>query len=199
LNLAEQYIDDVLSGRVLTGELIKLACQRHVDDYARQSDKDFPFYFDEEAALRAMNFISIQKHAKGKLRGKKFTLQGWQAVPIWCVYGWKRKSNNFRRYRTVYIKVARKNGKTEYAAAIGNYGFIADGEMDPEIYWVATKKDQAKIGWQRQKLMIELLQQESPGLKKYCKTAAHRVYTYEGDGFVSYLGQDSNTEDGYGS
>ena len=197
MNLAEQYIQDVLNGDIVVGESIHQACQKHITDLSRQNDEDFPFYFDADAGQRAIDFVSLQKHAKGKLRGKPFTLQGWQAVPLWCVFGWKRKDDDLRRYRTLYVKVARKNGKTEYAAAIGNYGFIADGEMDPEVYWVATKKDQARIGWKRQKLMIELLQADSPALASYCKTAAHRVSTKEGDGFVSYLGKDSNTEDGH--
>lgn len=196
MNIAEQYISDAISGKVVVGESIKLACQNHLDDLDRQDDDDFPFYFDEDAAEKAVHFMTLQKHAKGVMRGKPFTLQGWQAAPVWCVFGWKRKDNDLRRYRKLYIKVARKNGKTEYASAIGNYGFFGEGEIDPEVYWVATKKDQAKIGWKRQKLMIGLLQKDSPQLRQYCKLAAHRVYTYEGDGFVAYLGQDSDTEDG---
>lgn len=197
MKIATDYIDGVVSGDILTNDIIRQVCRRHIDDMESQSDDTFPYYFDSDSATKAIKFVQLQKHAKGAMRGKPFDLQGWQAAPLWCVYGWKRKDNGLRRYRTAYIKVARKNGKTEYAAAIGNYGFFADNEKDPEVCWVATKKDQAKIGWQRQKLMIQELQRMSPYIRSLCTTAAHRVYTKEGDGFVSYLGRDSKTEDGH--
>lgn len=196
MNLAKQYISDVISGNIVVGEFIRLASERHLSDLAKQDDEDFPYYFDEESAEKPIKYFGILKHAKGRWGGEKFQLLPWQAFPMWCVYGWKRKDNNLRRYRKVYIKVARKNGKTELMSGIGNYGFTADREKDPEIYWVATKKDQAKIGWTRQKTQIELLRSDSTRIRDYCDTLTYSIFTKKGDGFVSYLGKDSKTEDG---
>jgi phage terminase large subunit-like protein len=120
----------------------------------------------------------------------------WQAFATYCAYGWVRKSDRKRRFNKIYIKVARKNAKTEYLAGIGKIGFIFDGEQDPEIYWFATKKDQAKIGWDRQKEMLKQLRKDSKLATKYCDVSTYRMYTKVGNGFVNYLGQDSDTEDG---
>ena len=42
-----------------------------------------------------------------------------------------------RKYRTVFIEVPRKNGKTTLCAAIGIYMLFADRERGAEIYAAA--------------------------------------------------------------
>ncbi len=197
MNLAEQYIQDVLGNKVVVGEYIRLAVKRHINDLDRQDNEDFPYYFDEIEAGKPLRFFAkMLKHAKGRWAGEGFDLLGWQAFLLWAVYGWKRKEDDLRRFRKVYIKVARKNGKTELMAGIGNYGFIADNEKDAEIYWVATKKDQAKIGWQRQKTQVQSMRSQSKAIAERIATLTHRIFTKKGNGFVAYLGKDSDTEDG---
>lgn len=196
MSKAKQYIDDVMSGKIVTGKYIKLAVQRHLEDIERSKSPDFPYVFDEKLAQWYVDRFKFFKHGKGKWRGKPFDLMPWQAFATWVPYGWVRKSDRKRRFSKIYIKVARKNAKTEYLAGIGKIGFIFDGEQDPEIYWFATKKDQAKIGWDRQKELLKQLRSDSKTIARYCDVSTYRMYTKQGNGFVNYLGQDSDTEDG---
>lgn len=200
MNLAEKYIDDVLNGRIVTGKDIYLQCERHVNDLKQQKKKVFSYYFDEEAAEQVIKFAAVSFFGKGRLSGQHFKLEGWQAALLWQVYGWKRKDTHTRKYKQVYVKVARKNGKTEFLSLIGNYGFTNEAfkgpEKDPEIYWAATKKDQAKYGWSVQKSQLGHLSKYSPKVGNYCKILTHNIDTTKGTGFVRYLGKDSKTEDG---
>ena len=196
MNLAQQYISDVLGGNITVSNRIVQAVQRHENDLERSKTKEYSYRFDEVLAARYLNLFRVFKYGKGKWRGKSYQLTPWQAFAVWGAYGWIRKTDGKRRFNKIYIKVARKNGKTEFLGCIANIGFALDGEQDPEIYWFATKKDQAKIGWDRQKQMLLQLRKDSKAIAKYCDTATYRIYTKTGQGFASYLGQDSDTEDG---
>ena len=58
-------------------------------------------------------------------------------------FGWLRKANGKRRFRTFYWEIPRKNGKSLLAGGIGNYMFTADGEFGAEVYSGATTEKQA--------------------------------------------------------
>lgn len=196
LKKAKKYMAAVESGDVVTSKWVLLAVKRHFSDLERSQTADFDYFFDEKASQRVLAVFSLFRHGKGKWRGNPFNLMPWQAFILYVVYGWKRKSDKKRRFRTIYIKVARKNAKTEFLAGIGNIGFYLEQEKDPEIYWFATKKDQAKIGWDRQKEMVLQFRNDSRAFEDFCDTSKYRIYTKIGTGFVSYLGADSDTEDG---
>lgn len=102
--------------------------------------------WDEEAASRAVAFFSLLKHWKGEWAGEPFRLEPWQDHGVIApLFGWKRKEDGLRRFRTAYCELPRKNGKTTLAAGIGLQGLIADGEPGAEVYAAATKRDQACI------------------------------------------------------
>ncbi len=77
------------------------------------------------------------------------------------------------------LVVGRKNGKSTLAAAIGLYMQMADGEPGPEVYAVATKKDQAKIIWLEAKRMVR----KSPSLRKRMKTLVAEINSDFNDSF----------------
>lgn len=200
MNIAEQYIEDVLSKKIVTGQDIYLQCLRHKDHLAKQKDTSFPFYFDVESATRILKFAGLSLFGKGRFSGQPFELAPWQAALLWQVYGWKYKKTDYRKYRQVYTKVARKNGKTEFMGLVGNYGFTLEGfsspERDPDIFWAATKKDQARIGWKIQKQQLKYLRKKSSKIAKYAKILTHEILTQNGSGSVAYMGKDSDKEDG---
>jgi phage terminase large subunit-like protein len=121
----------------------------------------------------------------------------WQAAILYLAYGWRRKKDHKRRFVKVYIKVARGNAKTEFLAGVGNIGFFFESEKDPQIYWVATKKAQAAIGFGRQKTMAQRLRRDYVEVAEMCDTSVARIYETKGVGYVTYLGKDSKTEDGF--
>ena len=137
------YVENVKNGSITASKWVKLAVERHLRDLERSKTKKFDYFFDESTAAHILKVFGVFRHGKGKWRGNSFDLMPWQAFILYCVYGWKRKSDKKRRFRTVYIKVARKNAKTEFLAGVGTIGFLLDAEQDPEVYWFATKKDQA--------------------------------------------------------
>ncbi|GAF77907.1 unnamed protein product, partial [marine sediment metagenome] len=140
---AEQYVNDVLAGRIVACKLVRQACQRHVDDLARGYKRGI--CFDPDEGDRAIQFFRHLKHSKGKWAGEEFVLEGWQQFILWSLFGWMRDDTGKRRFREGYIEVARKNGKSTMLAGIGLFGLLADRESGAEIYTLGTKLDQARI------------------------------------------------------
>lgn len=149
--------------------------------------------YDSEKANHAIEFIeNYCKHSKGKMGGKPFILELWQKALIAATFGTVHKIDRTRKYQEVILIVARKNGKSTLAAAIGLYLQIADGEPGAEIYAVATKKDQAKIIWLEAKRMVK----KSKVLNKRMKTLIAEIVAESNDSSFRPLGRDSDTLDG---
>lgn len=134
------YALSVVNGEVTAGEWIKKACIRYLNWFERDD-----IYFDTDAADRVVNFIQKLKHFTGKHNGNNFILQPWQEWIIYSIFGWKRKDNDKRVIKNVYISISRKNGKSALAAAIALYCLVADGESNAEIELVANNRKQASI------------------------------------------------------
>jgi phage terminase large subunit-like protein len=194
---AETYMKQVQEGSVIVGKWIKKAVQRHHFDLKAAKRRDFPYFFSPTHAAQAIEAFELQRLAFGQHTDEPFVLMPWQAWILYMAYGWRKKSDKTRRFVKVYIKVARGNAKTEFLAGVGNIGFFFESEKDPQIYWVATKKDQAKIGFGRQKTMAQRLRRDYVEIAEMCDTSVARIYETKGVGYVSYLGKDSKTEDGF--
>lgn len=108
---------------------------------------DSSFYFDEGAAQLAVEFFrEVLVHVKGEKAGHPFELDPWQADRIIRpLFGWKRKADHTRRYRTVYVEIPRKNGKSSLGAGLALYLLCADGEEGAEVYSAASDTEQAAI------------------------------------------------------
>ena len=68
------YADRVVAGLVPACKWVKAACQRHLDDLVRSGDADYPFEFRPELAARAIAFVELLRHVKGKWGGSRITL-----------------------------------------------------------------------------------------------------------------------------
>lgn len=147
---AERYARDVADGRVVAGQLVRRACQRHLHDLAHAAARGLRF--DAAAGQHALDFFAFLRHSKGEWGGQPIELQPWQQFALWNLFGWKR-ADGLRRYRTAYLSVARKNGKSTLCSGVALYQLIADAEPGAEVYAVATKRDQAKIVFEEAKRM----------------------------------------------
>lgn len=125
--------------------------------------------FDNEKALRAVNFIELLKHTKGKFRGKPFKLLPWQHEIISDVYG-TMNDRGTRQYQYVYLEVPKKNGKSELVAATALYHTFADGEAKGEIYGCASDRAQASLAFD---VAVDMVDQNQY-LKKRCKYTASK-------------------------
>jgi phage terminase large subunit-like protein len=136
------YAWDVLNGKVVTGTLVRLACERHFRDLAEASEKGYVWRPDiAEYAIRFANFC---RHSKGEWSGQRVRFEPWQAFVHGSAFGWLRK-DGLRRFRVVYEEIARKNGKSLSAAVVALQCLVADKEPGADVYSAATKKDQARI------------------------------------------------------
>lgn len=139
----EQYARDVLAGRVLAGQLARQMAARFMDDLAHGHRRGLRF--DHERARLAVAFYHLFcRHAKGEHAGQPFELEPWQQFHVANLFGWLRP-DGARRFRTSYLEVARKNGKSTLASGLGLQMLMADGEAGSEVYVAATKKEQARI------------------------------------------------------
>lgn len=102
--------------------------------------------FSNTRADHAIRFISNLTHTKDKWAGEAFDLRPWQQTIVRELFGRMREDDPSRRaYRTCYIEVPRKNGKSELAAALALYALIGDGVQGAEVYSAAADREQAAL------------------------------------------------------
>ncbi len=144
---ANQYIDDVLNGRQVACRFVKLACERQKKDLEKAKESErYPYYFDTKSAEKICRFAEMLQHVRGDKAQKKETLnlEPWQCFIYTTIFGWLKKSNDKRRFRDVYIEVAKKNGKSFMSIPPAIYMLALDGEMGAEVLLAASQKDQTK-------------------------------------------------------
>ena len=145
------YAENVVSGKVISCQWVKLACQRFLNDI-----KSGDYYVDELKYRTVNSFISVLKHYSSGSAGEQFVLEPWQkflVTNIFCLY---RSDTKKRKYTQAHISVSRKNGKTSLAAVLGLFALIADGEPAASVIMAANSREQARIdfdaasAWARQ-------------------------------------------------
>lgn len=194
LRTLNDYCDDVISGRRVTGQLQRAAVVRFKKDLQRSQEPGCPFYFSESAASRPIRFAKLLKHTTGKFAGTPVVLEDWQVFIFANIFGWLKKEDNKRRFRKAHIEIARKNGKTAIAAVIGLYALILDGEARAEVYCVATKRKQSKLCWaeaDRYRSSNEWL------AERISSTPSSYTMTAPDEGVFIALGGDGGGDDGY--
>ncbi|ANN64617.1 terminase [Brachyspira hyodysenteriae] len=193
----KEYINKVINKELPVCQAAFLSVKRHLDDIEKSKNNDYPFYFDDNEAKRPIMFIQSLVHTKGEWANHNIILESWEQFIIASIFGWRRKENNLRRFKKAYVQVSRKNGKTTFASGIGNYCFFCDSpaEAGVEIYYIATKKDQAKIAWSESERQIRKAKALNKEAITYKQTS---TITKKKDTASKSkpLGQDSNTEDG---
>jgi phage terminase large subunit-like protein len=182
VELAEQYIRDVLDGKQLVGKKARQAVERHVSDMAQAKEQGWRF--NKTEAEIALTFISALRHTKGAFSRVAFRLQPFQAFIIYSIFGWQMQNDDgrwVRRFRKAYVRMARKNGKSELAAAIALYMLLADGENGSEVYTAATIRNQALKVFEPAAAMMKMLKSEDPDLAKTVK-----VFTSKNNALITF-------------
>lgn len=188
-----KYARQVISGNIVTCKWVRKACERHLNDIKDSKKyRSFDYRFDTEKAEEAIDFFSLLKHSKGEWAGKPIELELWQAFIIGSTFGWVHKKTGFRRFKTSFNLVPRKNGKSTVAAGVGLKGLIADGEQGAEIYTAAVKKDQAKIIFEEAKRMANA----SKDLLEYVEVLTNNINAKITNSKFEPLSSDSKTLDG---
>jgi len=123
--------------------------------------------YDKAAADYAVGFIECLHHTKGTWAGKPFELIDWQEKIIRDLFG-TLKPNGYRQFNTAYIEIAKKNGKSELAAAVALLLCCGDGEQRAEVYGCAADRGQATIVFDVAADMVRMC----PALNKRVKILA---------------------------
>lgn len=180
---ATQYARDIVDGRLISNKWVRLACQRHLTDLARErDDADWRYVWNPELvtsqgkpyrpADRICMFMELFPHVKGDWagRGERLILQPWQVFIAASIFGWIDRNTGEhravpdlpevwfggrRRFRVADLFVPRKNGKSISGGLVGLYMFAADDEFGAEVYSGATSQDQAFEVFEPAKKMAE--------------------------------------------
>ncbi len=143
---ALQYAEDVVSGKIPAALPTVMACQRQLDDLQKPYHAEhWPYVFSLAAAEKVCKFIELLPHIKGDKAGLGIVLEPWQCFYLTTVFGWLNRDTGYRRFRTSYMEVPRKNGKSVISSAVMLYMATADNEAGAECYSAATSKKQARI------------------------------------------------------
>lgn len=150
--------------------------------------------FKQASADKVITFIENLKHTKDPWYGVNFDLLPWQHEYVSDVFG-TIKNDGYRQYNTAYLEIAKKNGKTELAAALGLYMTCADGERGAEVYGAAADRQQASIAFD---VAVEMVEQ-SPALKKRIKLvlSQKRMIYKPTNSFYQVLSAESYTKHGF--
>lgn len=192
---AEKYVDDVINGTIPACKWVKAACLRQKDDRERAKKKGAPIIWRPEMAEHICRFAELMPHIKGEWakRRELIKLEPWQAFILTTVFGWYLPSG-YRRFRTAYNEIPRKNAKSTLSSTVGNYMLTADGEAGAEVYSAATTRDQAKIVFNDAQAMAR----KSPGMcKKYgVEVTARNIHVIETSSRFEPLSAEGETLDG---
>lgn len=157
-----KYAQDVIEGRIVACESIKLACKRYISWFDRD---DIEFDYDD--VDKKIDLVRKMKHSKGIHARTNFELLPWQQFVFAGIFGWKWKDSGYRVTKKALLFVARKNGKTALAAALALCCAIADKENGAEVDIVANNAKQAEICYDQTKSYAESIDPKGKLFKRF--------------------------------
>lgn len=183
----ELYFGSIVDGRIAACEKMKRIADMLLNQYASPQE----FHFDYDIAKKHTDFIErFCKQPTGKI-GTPLQLQLFQKARLQAIFGFV-DDNNMRQYNECLIIEGRKNGKTTETAAVEIDMLVNDGEGSPQIYNIATQREQAMLGFNAAHKMIK----QSPMLSKHVKKRATDLYFALNFGFIKALASNTNSLDG---
>ncbi len=131
------------------------------------------FTFQSDLGQYVVDFFPAWfRHFKDRFAGKPFVLDTWQRDDIVMpLFSWVHKDTGLRRFNSLDVWVAKKNGKSMFASGLGLYILVAEHKEGPEVYAVANDRDQASIVYGSAADMVEA----SPGLRRRLVVRRHNM------------------------
>ena len=185
-----EYWEQIQTGKTLVSKKV----YQQYEEIVRWINNDGynEWYYSSERSNHVIEFgENFCHHSKGKLAGRKVVLELWEKAYLAATYGFVDIEGN-RKHQRVILIVGKKNGKSLLDSIQGLYGLVGDSEGGPEVYAVATKKDQAKIVWLEAKKMVN----KSPELRKRVRALVGEINSDFNDGVFKALASDSDSMDG---
>lgn len=188
-NYILEYDAAIRSGKIIAGKKI-----RKVLDHLRKKieKSEGGFTFDEKRGSHILAFFErYLRHSQGRWGGKLIELELWEKALLQAAFGFL-DADGFRQYHRIVLIVAKKNGKSFIASGVGLYLLMADGEPGPQIYSVATTRDQAKIVWTEAKRM----RNKAPAIRKRTRSTISEIAFDQMDGVFKPLASNTDRLDG---
>ncbi len=184
-----EYWEQIKTGKTIVSDKVYRTYKKIVYDL---TDKTSEFFYSPARANHVIEFAeNYCRHSKGKWGGKPVILELWEKAMLATIFGFIDIEGN-RKYQEAMLIIGKKNGKSLIASIVGLYLQVGDNEAGPEVYAVATKRDQAKIIWSESKRM----RNKSPALKKRIRALVAELVSDFNDGIFKPLASDSDTLDG---
>lgn len=185
-----EYYEQIKNGKVTVCDKIRKWYKHLSNKVINPTDG---YHYDAKRGNHIIEFVeNYCRHSKGKMGGQLVKLELWEKAWLAATFGFV-DDDGIRQYNLSVLIIGKKNGKSLLASAIGLYMLIGDGEPGPEVYAVATKRDQAKIIWQEAKRMVR----KSETLLKRIKPLLNELSSEDYNcGVFKPLASDSDTLDG---
>lgn len=185
-----EYYEQIKNGKVTVCDKIRKWYKHLIDKVINPTDG---YHYEAKRGNHIIEFVeNYCRHSKGKMGGQLVKLELWEKAWLAATFGFV-DDDGIRQYNLSVLIIGKKNGKSLLASAIGLYMLIGDGEPGPEVYAVATKRDQAKIIWQEAKRMVR----KSETLLKRIKPLLNELSSEDYNcGVFKPLASDSDTLDG---
>jgi phage terminase large subunit-like protein len=154
------YANSVITNKITACTFVKQACQRFLDDLNNPN-----YYFNENEVNTVISFIN-QLNLTEQKNPTKFILQDWQTFIVANLYGLYNKENDLRKYRSAYIELSRKQGKSQLITALSLYHLLFD--QDSQIIISANSREQAKnVDFKKVKQFANQLDNKEKYIKQY--------------------------------
>lgn len=144
---ATLHAERVVSGQEPSCLTHRMACERHLNELAKQGTKEFPFVWCPEKSEKILRYAEMLTIAEGA-QPRPVRLHDFQCFDLGVPFGWVHAETGFRRIRRKYKSVARQNGKTFENGITGSYIANWGGYNFGKLFTAATKKRQARIAWE---------------------------------------------------
>lgn len=186
-NYILEYYQKIRDGTIIAGKWILLWYE-----YIVKGLENGLFVFDPKKAQKAIRFVeTFCRHHEGALAPQLVKLELWQKAFLSVVFG-VVDQNGLRQFREVVCIVARKNGKTLFAAAIAQYCTFLDGEYGARVYFAAPKLEQAALCYDAFYQMID----KDPELRKMAKRRRSDIYIASTNSSAKPLAFSAKKSDG---
>lgn len=186
-NYIFEYYQQIKDGRIIVGKWVRLWYE-----YLIKGLENKAFFYDNKKAEKAIRFVeNFAHHHEGELAPKLVKLELWQKATLSVIFG-IIDDTGARQFREAVIVIARKNGKTLFAAAIAEYMAFLDGEYGARVYFVAPKLQQANLCFEAFHQMIR----QEPELDALSQKRRTDIYIPSTNSSAQPLAFNANKSDG---
>ena len=185
MSALEQYAVAVLDGKINACKRIKQQYRRLLYDLYNPGQ----WHYDQEAADK--HIVFMERFCAQPESGEPLRLELFQRAKFEAIFGFV-DDYDLRKHQEVLTIEGRKNGKTTEMSAVALDLLVNDNEGVPQIYNVATKLDQAKLGFNAAHNMVR----RSAHLRKHIRKRTNDLYFAYNMGYIRAMASNTNSLDG---